>query len=161
MKNLFLVRHAKSSWDAPLQDFDRPLTNEGIKAAHLVSSNISAYIPKTYVIYSSPAKRASETAVIFAQNISFPIESITYKDELYTFNGNQLENFVKTIGDNYQNIILFGHNGAITDFVNKFGDNYIDNVPTAGFVALAFEVNNWQDIEKSKIVKRIFPKDLK
>lgn len=45
MKNLILVRHAKSSWEAPLQDVDRPLLHRGIVDAHLVSSTISNYIP--------------------------------------------------------------------------------------------------------------------
>jgi phosphohistidine phosphatase len=37
MKNLILIRHAKSNWDAPLKD-DRPLDQRGMKDAHLVSS---------------------------------------------------------------------------------------------------------------------------
>jgi phosphohistidine phosphatase len=55
MKNLILIRHAKSNWDAPLQDLDRPLDQRGMKDAHLVSSRI-LFIPKTYVIWSSIAK---------------------------------------------------------------------------------------------------------
>ena len=61
MKNLILVRHAKSSWEAPLQDVDRPLLHRGIVDAHLVSSAISNYIPNTFLLWSSIAKRASET----------------------------------------------------------------------------------------------------
>jgi phosphohistidine phosphatase len=54
MKNL-IIRHAKSN-DAPLQDLDRPLDQRGMKDAHLVSSRILDFIPKTYVIWSSIAK---------------------------------------------------------------------------------------------------------
>jgi phosphohistidine phosphatase len=61
MENLILIRHAKSNWDAPLQDLDRPLDQRGMKDAHLVSSRILDFIPKTYVIWSS-AKRASDGA---------------------------------------------------------------------------------------------------
>ena len=85
MKQLILVRHAKSSWEAPLRDFDRPLTSKGIQDAHMVSSHIGSQIPKSFMVWSSAAKRASETALIFAQNISFPVESIIFKDDLYTF----------------------------------------------------------------------------
>ena len=95
MKNLILVRHAKSSWEAPLQDVDRPLLHRGIVDAHLVSSAISNYIPNTFLLWSSIAKRASETALIFAQNISFPIENIIYKEDLYTFDELQLEKVIK------------------------------------------------------------------
>jgi phosphohistidine phosphatase len=161
MKNLILVRHAKSSWEAPLHDKDRPLTNQGMKDAHLVSSYISDFIPKTYMIWSSSAERASETALIFAQNISYPIESIDYKDELYTFDENKLEKVIKSCNNVIESVILFGHNEAITNFVNKFGDAFINNVPTAGFVSLQFDTDNWNTIKKGKTKKIIFPKDLK
>lgn len=161
MKHLFLVRHGKSSWDAPLQDFDRPLMKKGILDAHLVSSNIKYIIPETFLIWSSSAKRALETAIIFAQNISYPIESIVFNEELYTFDERQLEKIVKSCSDIYQNVILFGHNAAITNFVNKFGNVFINNVPTTGFVALQFDTESWQNIKTGKTIKTVFPKDLK
>ncbi len=161
MKNLILIRHAKSSWDTPLRDIDRPLDQRGVKDAHLVSLNIFNYLPQTFVIMSSIAKRASDTAVIFAQNILYPLESIIYKKELYTFDENQLEKTIKAIDDSYDSVIIFGHNAAITNFVNKFGDVFIDNVPTAGFVSLEFDTDYWKQIKKNKIKKIISPKDFK
>ncbi|TRX37504.1 SixA phosphatase family protein [Flavobacterium restrictum] len=161
MKNLIIVRHAKSSWEVPLHDKDRPLIKKGVQDAHLVSTHCLGWIPKTYLIWSSTAERASETALIFAQNLSYPIESILFKDELYTFDEKQLEQTVKSCENSFDSVILFGHNEAITNFVNKFGDVYIDNVPTSGFVSLQFDVTNWNEIAKGKINKMIFPKDLK
>ncbi|MDR7212442.1 histidine phosphatase family protein [Flavobacterium piscis] len=161
MKNLILIRHAKSSWEAPLKDFDRPLMKRGILDAHLVSGTISKFLPKMYIVWSSPAARASETALIFAQNISYPIESIIYKDDLYTFDGGQLEKVIKSCDNSFESVILFGHNEAITNFVNKFGDVFIENVPTSGFVSLQFDAESWTNINKGKTHKTIFPKDLK
>lgn len=161
MKNLILIRHAKSSWEEPLDDKDRILSNRGKKDAHLVSSSISKYLPKKFIVWSSTAKRAADTAIIFAQNLSFPDECIIFKDELYTFSESQLEKTVKSCSNNYENVILFGHNAAITDFVNKFGDIFIDNVPTSGFVSMIFENNNWETITKGKTKKVVFPRDLK
>jgi len=161
MKNLILVRHAKSNWDAPLSDKDRSLNKRGIDDAHLVSENISAALPKTFIIWSSTAKRASETAMIFTQNMSCPVESIIFKDDLYTFDSKQLEKTIKSCNNDYDCVILFGHNEAITDFVNKFGDAFIDHVPTAGFVSINFDNDTWESINKGTIEKVIFPKDLK
>lgn len=161
MKNLILIRHAKSSWEAPLKDIDRPLEQRGIKDAHLVAINCIKYIPSTFVIWSSIAKRASETALIFAQNLLYPIESIIFKEELYTFDEKQLEKVIKSCNNNFENVILFGHNDAITNFVNKFGDIFIDNVPTAGFVFLEFQTHDWNEISKGKTQKILFPKKLK
>jgi phosphohistidine phosphatase len=161
MKNLILVRHAKSSWEAPLHDKDRPLTAQGMKSAHLVSSHIKKSLPKTYNVWSSTAERALETAMIFTQNIGFPLESIIYKEELYTFDERKLEKLIKTCNNDHDNIIIFGHNEAITNFVNKFGDVFIDNVPTAGFVHIEFDSDNWDTIEKGHTKKILFPRDLK
>ncbi|MGC4039749.1 MAG: histidine phosphatase family protein [Flavobacterium sp.] len=161
MKQLILVRHAKSSWDAPLRDFDRPLTGKGIQDAHLVSSNIASQIPKAFVVWSSAATRAKETAMIFAQNISFPIESIEFKEELYTFDERKLEQVIKSCPDHYEHLIVFGHNEAITNFVNKFGNTFIDNVSTSGFVNIIFDQNSWENIENGVTKKVVFPRDLK
>ena len=161
MKNLILVRHAKSSWETPLKDRDRPLSKNGLQAAHLVSSYVSKYLPKTYLFWTSVAERASQTALIFAQNLSYPIESIIYKEELYTFDENQLAKVIKSCKNEFDSVILFGHNGAITNFVNKFGDVFIENVPTSGFVSVKFDTDDWKKIKKGKIKKIIFPKDLR
>jgi phosphohistidine phosphatase len=161
MKNLILIRHAKSSWEAPLKDIDRPLIQKGINKAHLVAANCLQHIPSAFVMWTSTAKRASETALIFAQNILYPIESIVYKAELYTFDENQLEQVIKSCSNNVENVILFGHNAAITNFVNKFGNIFIDNVPTAGFVSLEFNTDEWENIKNGQTKKILFPKKLK
>lgn len=161
MKQLILVRHAKSSWDAPLHDHERPLTGRGIQDAHLVSSHISDQIPKSFLVWSSTAKRATETALIFAQNLSFPLESIVFKDDLYTFDERKLEQIIKSCPNDCDHLMLFGHNEAITNFVNKFGNVRIDNVSTSGFVNIIFDTMNWDTIESGTTQKVIFPSDLK
>lgn len=161
MKNLIIVRHAKSSWDEPLRDKERPLTKRGIKDAKLVSSHIKNSIAETPVFISSTAKRAVETAQIFAQNLSYPVECISYNDDLYTFSENKLEKVIKNISNALETVILFGHNEAITNFVNKFGDVYIENVPTSGFVSLEIDADDWKNIKKGKIKTIIFPKELR
>ena len=161
MKNLIVIRHSKSSWDAPLDDKQRPLCGRGIQDAHLVANHATAFLPKKNIIWSSTAKRAAETAIIFAQNLLWPIESIQFKDDLYTFDSKKLEHVIKSCSDDYENVILFGHNEAITELVNKFGNMFIDNVPTTGFVSISFNTNNWSSIREGKILKTIFPRDLK
>ena len=161
MKNLILIRHAKSSWDGPVNDKDRHISNIGMKDAHLISTNVLYYLPEKFIILSSNAKRAIETATIFAQNWMCPFESIIFIDDLYTFDENQLEQTIKSCNNDYENVILFGHNAAITNFVNKFGDILIENVPTSGFVSINFHCENWNLLSKGTTVKTLFPRDLK
>ena len=161
MKNLILIRHSKSSWETPLNDKDRHLSSRGVKDAHLVSSIILKYLPKNFVILSSTAKRAVETSKIFAQNLLCPIESIIFKEKLYTFDEDQLEKTIKACNNDYENVILFGHNAAITNFVNKFGDIFIENVPTSGLVSINFDCDSWKLLSKGKTQKMVLPRDLK
>jgi phosphohistidine phosphatase len=90
-----------------------------------------------------------------------PLESIVFKDDLYTFDEKQLERIIKSCNNDYENMILFGHNEAITNFVNKFGDVSIDNVPTSGLVSINFDADDWETINKGKTQKVIFPRDLR
>ncbi|VXC41708.1 Histidine phosphatase family protein [Flavobacterium sp. 9AF] len=161
MKRLILIRHSKSSWDLPLNDIDRPLSKRGIQNAHLISSNIQAYLPKSFIVWSSSAKRARESAMIYSQNLTIPFETVIIKDELYTFDERRLEEIIKKCENHYDNLILFGHNEAITNFVNKFGNLLIDNVPTSGFVSMQFNIDDWKYLKKGETIKTVFPSHYK
>ena len=161
MKNLFLIRHSKSSWNTTVQDINRSISKIGVKDAHLIASKTVALLPKSYIVWSSIAKRTKETAFIFSQYLSIPIESIFFSDELYTFDEKKLFEIIKKCKNEHDNLILFGHNEAITNFVNKFGDLYIENVPTSGLVALQFNTTDWLNLGKGKTVTTLFPSDFK
>jgi len=157
MKKITLIRHSKSSWDFPLKDFDRPLTENGIAKAIKIANKTKEFLPQYFTIWSSSAKRASDTAKLMAQHWDVDASEIIFSDALYTFDERELKEIVKSCPNDCNNLILFGHNNAITDFVNKFGDIFIDNVPTAGFVSIIFETNNWKSITKGKTIKILFP----
>ena len=161
MKNLILIRHSKSSWDAPVQDIERSISKRGVKDAHLIAAKTPEILPPSYIVWSSKAKRTQETAFIFSQYLSIPLETIHFSDDLYTFDSKKLEKSIKKCENLYDSLILFGHNEAITKFVNKFGDLYIDNVPTSGVVALQFDTNDWNSISKGKTIATLFPSHFK
>ncbi|AWI26937.1 SixA phosphatase family protein [Flavobacterium pallidum] len=160
MKNLIIIRHAKSSWDSPVSDKERTLTINGARDAALVAEKIADYLPAKFHAWSSTATRAMGTAnlfkAVFPENIA-----IEFKDELYTFDSSKLESIVRTIPNSYDCVIIFGHNEAITDFVNTFGSIFIDNVPTSGFVSLQFDTDSWRDFSKGETDKIVFPRDLR
>lgn len=156
---IILIRHAKSSWKYDLKDHDRPLAERGINDAYLVFNEIKKILPIEYNIWCSTSNRTTQTLKIFT-NLNDVFENkIFFKSELYTFDSNELENIINK--NNSENLIIFGHNNAITDFVNKFGNYYIENVPTCGVVILKFDDNNIYTPNKGVITKTIFPRDLK
>ncbi|HUH25810.1 MAG TPA: histidine phosphatase family protein [Flavobacterium sp.] len=160
MKKLILIRHAKSSWDLPLEDHERPLSNRGISNSNRIFEQVQGLLPERFLIWSSTAKRTHDTAKIFNEVLNIPQELTVLKPELYTFDYQTLLQTIKKCENSAPNLILFGHNNAITDFVNTFGNKYIENVPTSGVVVLEFQENDWNDIQKGTVITTLFPKDL-
>ncbi|MBA5793526.1 histidine phosphatase family protein [Flavobacterium sp. xlx-214] len=160
MKKLILVRHGKSSWEMPLEDHERPLTNKGISNSNKIFESITQNLPDRFLIWSSTAKRAHDTAKIFNEAFNIPQELTILKPELYTFDASNLTKLIRNCEDTVPNLIIFGHNNAITDFVNTFGNKYIENVPTSGVVVLEFDDEQWSTIQKGNVTKTLFPKDL-
>lgn len=161
MKRLILVRHAKSSWEFDVIDHARPLKQRGINDAHLVASAFKLLnITFDYVI-SSDATRALSTANIFREILSINDTIFKLDHNLYDFSGELLTKTIKYCSNAIESILVFGHNHALTAFVNAYGTKYIDNVPTSGLTILEFEIDNWSDLKKGTTIKTIFPRDLK
>ncbi len=161
MKNLILIRHSKSSWAVPVQDIEWSISLRGVKNAHLIALKSVNVVPKSYIVWCSTAKRTKETASIFSEYLSIPNEVIQFSNDLYTFDDKQLLQIIKKCKNEHNNLILFGHNEAITKFVNKFGDLYIDNVPTSGLVHLQFDCDHWENLSKGKTICTLFPSHFK
>ena len=146
MKTLVLLRHAKSSWDYPVDDIDRPLSFNGIRRIKKMVNNNKYIFTKTDLIYSSPANRASHTALILLRLMNFDFNKINFDDELYTFSPTSIENFIYSIPNKYDYITIVGHNPAFTDIINKFSNKKITNLPTSCWVKIIFDIDNWHNI---------------
>lgn len=160
MKNLILVRHAKSSWDYNVPDDKRPLAIRGTSDAHLVSEEFKKKLFKADGIFSSPANRALTTCKIFLKNLEISDKLLVTSDKLYDFSGESVIDFITSIDNNLKNVIIFGHNYAFTSISNRFGSKFIDNLPTCGLVWIQFDVESWKKIDKGKTILIIRPKDL-
>ena len=161
MKNLFLMRHGKSSWELNVSDQDRPLGQRGISDAHLIGAELATKKLMIDHVFSSPANRALHTCMICLRELAFPLEKCSIVSDLYDFSGEKVIDVIKNTNDELDNILIFGHNHAFTHLVNSMGDKHIDNVPTSGFVQIQFKENSWSDIRKGSTIQTIFPKQLK
>ena len=161
MKKLILVRHGKSSWKFDLPDDKRPLKKRGIVDAGLVAEEFKAKSIVPDQVFSSPATRAFTTCKIFIKNLNIDDHDVKIIETLYDFGGENVIDFVKSLPESYNIVMVFGHNHAFTSICNIFGNMFVENLPTAGLIAIDFDVNSWQDIKKGETVLRIFPRDLK
>src|SRR5688572_27194068 len=84
MKELLLVRHAKSSWDDfSVKDFDRPLNDRGKRDAPDMAKRVRDKDIEIDAFISSPAKRARKTAEAFAKEYKDKKDDIIFFKELY------------------------------------------------------------------------------
>ncbi len=158
MKTLYIVRHAKSSWKYEgIEDFDRPLKQRGITDAHLIGSLLKQKIQRPDIFVSSGANRALHTAIIFATAFKYPLSQLKINKSLYSFSDGYLVKTIKALDNGFDTAMIFSHNHGINDFVNKFGNQTIDNVPTAGVVAIEFDTKHWKSIKKGKTTLTLFP----
>ena len=145
MKTLYLIRHAKSSWkDLTLADFDRPLNKRGKRDAPFMGELLHDNEIFPDIIYSSPARRAKDTAQIIAQKVAYKKE-IVFDERIYEFNLLTLVRFIKEIDNNIQSAFVFGHNPTLNIFLEEYCD-FDENLPTCGIAKLSFETDNWKKI---------------
>lgn len=150
MKTLYLIRHAKSSWDFPnLSDFERPLNERGQRDAPFMGKLLSERIKSPQIIYSSPAKRAITTAEIIAEFLGYDVNSIIKNENIYEAAVSDLMRIINNNSDEYSSLMLFGHNPGFTLISNYLADKKITNLPTCGFVQIDFNLNSWNNIEGS------------
>ena len=161
MKNLYLTRHAKSSWSNPgLADIERPLNGRGKKAAPLMGKLIVDKGEKPELLISSPANRAFSTAKVFASAMGLHETDVLIKDTIYGAGVHQLLNLVQDVDDLYNSIMLFGHNPTFTSFGNMVSGENIMNIVTCGVVRIDFEFSSWKNIDfnSGRLVYYEYPK---
>ena len=160
MKNLYLIRHAKSDWsNENKSDFDRGLNKRGEKAIPTMANALKKKKIMPDLILSSSAKRAKLTAKGLAQKIGYSGE-IKYINALYMAEPETIQEHIKDLNDKYDTVFVVGHNPETTELSNMIIDTYIDNVPTLGIVAFNFSIDHWKSFkfDKGKMQFFIYPK---
>jgi len=164
MKTLYIVRHAKSSWDYPdLDDIDRPLNKRGKKNAPQMGKILASRGISPSAMISSPAKRAHTTAKKIASEINFKKSDITIDPKLYHGELGDMIQLIKSVNNDFESIMIFGHNPGFTSLANNLTGENIYNIPTCGIVAIEFDTDDWITIgsDSGKMLFFDYPKKFK
>lgn len=156
-----MVRHAKSSWDRPLSDRERPLAARGLRDVALMSAYIAKNKPKPDLLWTSDANRAHTTALYFKEAYRVEDSLFEIRPNLYDFGGSQVLEEIKSCDNAVNHLMIFGHNHAFTSLTNMLGSEYIENLPTCGFVHLEFNVDSWREINSGSTRFILVPKEIR
>lgn len=147
MKTLYIVRHAKSSWDHPgLPDYERPLLDNGKRKTEKIIEYLIHQDAKPDLILSSHAIRAKETAALIAKGLSYQADKIQILTIIYQGNEDDLINLIYGLPNEKNSIMIVGHNPTFTSLANHFLAEPIDWLPTSGVVCIEFKTDKWENI---------------
>jgi phosphohistidine phosphatase len=152
MKEVFILRHAEAvNAKNNTTDFDRQLSNDGILEARQLGKKCYEMHLLPSVIYSSSARRALTTAIIFAEETNFPQDKIVVLPKLYDIYSDQLMDIIVETSDDFSKVMVVGHNPVLSVFLNLHTTEGIVNLPTGTLVQVEYPNNEtWQSIKEAK-----------
>ena len=150
MKTLYLLRHAKSSWDeTSLVDRERPLSPRGNLNAPQMGQRFHDRSESVDLMLSSPARRALTTAQLFAEACGYDRDAIVIAEDLYFSGSGSIEGLIRSQADSVGSLMLVFHNPDITMLANSLDYELdIDNVPTAGLVSFSCGIGSWSEFDQ-------------
>ena len=151
MKTITLLRHGKSDWSAPFStDYDRPLKTRGRKDAARMGRYMLSLDLVPELIVSSPARRAHDTAELFAMDFDGELE---WEGAIYGATAGELISIIRRISDSFDHIALVGHNPGFEELCGRLisDDPYAPawdiHMPTAAVAQVVLDVVSWRDVQ--------------
>ena len=150
MKTLYLLRHAKSSWNFnELSDQERPLNDRGRDDAPAMGKALAKRHIRPDLVVSSPAVRAMSTAVLVAREMQYPHDKIVVEPGIYGADVEDLLAVIHSLPDAAGSVLLVGHNPTITETANELSPSSLNEMPTAAVVCLRFTCDHWAEVGKA------------
>lgn len=150
MKQILLLRHAKSSWENDsLRDFDRPLAKRGRKDAPLVGVFLKNTDNLPQRTIASGAKRARQTTDLVLQSAGIKMDMVQWEDELYSGSAVTYLEHIQQTEHNVERLLVVGHNPKIEYTISLLcgsADHVVARMPTATLVCIEHPAEEWRKV---------------
>jgi len=165
---LWLLRHAKSSWDDPeMEDVDRPLAPRGARAADRMRDYLDAERIRAELVLCSSALRTRETLGRILPGLG-PELTVRIEPSVYSFEADQLLDRLRELPANVGSVMLIGHNPAMQELASLLaadGDRLDDlrkGFPTAALAELDVPVGSWDELTRGsgRLERFVVPREL-
>jgi phosphohistidine phosphatase len=169
MPVLTLLRHAKSSWDDPVErDFDRPLNGRGWKAAERMGRYLAEEALVFDQVLASPALRVKQTIEGVEKGFGRPLDA-QYDRRIYMASGLHLMDFVQAEAE-ADRLLLIGHNPGLEDLLfllvpeddGALRREAEAKFPTATLAEIDIDVPDWSRLKEGcgRLTRFVRPRDL-
>lgn len=163
MKQLLILRHAKSSWkDLMISDHARPLNKRGYRDAPRMGQELRSYDLCPNLIVSSTAKRAKTTATLVADEAGYEGEIILTRD-FYHAPPETYIAYCQGLSDEIERVMVVGHNPGMEMLVSLLGKGINEFMPTAALAIFDVDVTHWSDFSAetpSHLIHLLLPRNL-
>ena len=165
---LWLLRHAKSSWDDPeMEDVDRPLAPRGKRAADRIRDYLDAERIRPELVLCSSALRTRETLGRVLPGLG-PEMTVRIEPSLYSFEADQLLDRLREVPGDVGSVMLIGHNPAMQELGSVLAaegdrlDELRKGFPTAALAELDVPVGSWEELKpgSGRLERFVLPREL-
>ena len=167
VRQIWLLRHAKSSWDDPsLADVDRPLSSRGARAAARMAGHLAGLDTPRLVVCSA-GLRARQTLATVLPSLLAPVE-IRIEPELYTFEADVVIGRLRRLDDDVSSVMVVGHNPALEELAitlsaaSDLRERLEQKFPTAALTTIEVPDGPWATLAEGagRISRFVTPSDL-
>ena len=154
MRELILIRHAKSSWDdISLPDHERTLNDRGKRDAPFMATWLSNQIKAPDMVITSTAVRARETADKFINAFGIEDRDVVVTRDVYEANVQDLLDLIAWVPQpDMERVMLVGHNPTMTHLLNHLSNAGIDNMPTCSVGVVEFpDADSWRQLGDGRL----------
>jgi phosphohistidine phosphatase len=149
MRRLLILRHAKSSWaDEYTDDWERPLTDRGVRNATSVGQLLRRLSLVPDLIITSDAVRAQTTARLVAEAAEYRGKVVS-SSLLYHARPDAVIDVLRIIPTAAnRSVMIVGHNPGLEDLVAQLTGEQRD-LPTAALVQIDLDIDRWSQLDAS------------
>ncbi|VAW72824.1 hypothetical protein MNBD_GAMMA15-1822 [hydrothermal vent metagenome] len=146
MLELILIRHARSiPFGQGSADFERTLIESGVQDAARMGRRLTELQLKADLILTSPARRAKQTAQLFAREMQYPENDVREVEAFYNAEADTLLAEIQRIVSTCKHLALVAHNPGISWLYRLLANESVD-MPTCAVAVIHFDLDDWQAV---------------
>jgi phosphohistidine phosphatase len=171
LRHMFLLRHAKSSWDdGDLGDFDRPLNERGRRNARAMADYLKSSAFRPAIVLCSATLRTRQTWELLAPALNGV--PVSFEPDLYEASRHDLVTRLRHLDDHLASALVIGHNPGLQRLANHLCAGHgapkalarlEEKFPTCTLATLEAKVEKWAELDQgcARLTDFVRPADLK